>query len=166
MPTTLFILRQDQLRSKIIEAIELGLQEQVLILRSKWVHRYGFDTLHDSQQQEKTKTTNINAIQTDQSCSEIIPEDFISIQENSLLKDEIEEPCLEDSLCARVLEKKILEEKNNIVSSVEKIACALDESTEQSLTNVALPPPTPALNHLRRWLPDLPDNQYTLPKAS
>ncbi len=53
MSSDFISLRKDQLRFQISEALEVGDQDQLIWLRSQWVHRYGIDTLQEAEKYKK-----------------------------------------------------------------------------------------------------------------
>ena len=166
MSSDFISLRQEQLRSQISEAREVGDQDQLLWLKSQWVHRYGIDTLQegDQYQYEKELTFIGDLPQVNSSC-EISNEEPIVIE--SFTNEKKEEAVLIDD---KTLNEGELISMNNdqpkeILDQTNKVIC--DEEVKKTYTqnnsDILTSPPIPSINHYRRWLPSL---EKELPKAS
>ncbi len=139
--------RKKDLRGQIYQAKQSGAKDYVLHLKAQWVHRYGIETLADSEQQGEciaNSTTFFNKVSTK------VQDDFIQNPEAELLK----EVTLEDNMVLDRSQEVKPDEFNRKENEEESI---LDNIQQVS------PPPAPALSHLRRWLTSVDES---LPKAS
>ena len=66
MSSDFISLRKEQLRSRISEAREFGDQNQLLCLRSQWVHRHGIETLSETEQEEQVQSLGEPLLKTEQ----------------------------------------------------------------------------------------------------
>ena len=163
MPKALIPLRKELLQKQIFEARALGEKENILFLESQWVHRYGIETLEDSYINETRPATTIpldrleNSNQTDE-CE-------ITSQQNLFSND----VPLEDAVGVSNSKQTIFEEKidesyaEKDLGIVSKQEFELSDTDSDKAPVMVSPPPIPALNHLRRWLPSIDDS---IPKAS
>ncbi len=165
MPVDSTSLRKDQLLHQISEARKIENQDQLFWLRSQWVHRYGINTLHETEEYEKTQSNN-EVLPQVKSSAEISIEGFDTktfeistaikkdeaIENKKFFSDDLvsnNEDKLEE-LPADLAKKVILEKEAKRDSKVSKHV-------------VFQSPPIPSINQYRRWLTSL-DNE--LPKAS
>ncbi len=163
MSKELIPLRKKQLQKQILEARSLGAIDQTLFLESQWVHRYGIETLEDSYAHELEPPTPISL---DNIETEYQFEGSEISGQKSLFS---EQPCLEVNLTVDNSNK--IKSQNEIVESIEEKDLNLISDQEVEISKpadepspvIAPPPPSPALNHLRRWLPSIGDS---IPKAS
>ncbi len=166
MASDFISLRKEQLCIQISEAREVGEQGQLLWLRSQWVHRYGLDTLQETEKQEKVLTVvkdlpevRISTEKNFEDVDSIAFEDSINNKEDEVVLLEAETLSTGDLLAINEAQsKESLEQTSEaIVNEV------IERSSTQNKPVVLLSPPIPSINHFRRWLPSL-DNE--LPKAS
>ena len=168
--------RQSQLRLQMKLALEHLESRNYLILQSLWVHRYGFKTLPEFEEQETNasdasqadihhpfpldpvaKITNIT--HKDESKKLISTSmDFSSKGDDQLF--EIENDSTDESL-----------EMSKLVSCApEKVDDSLQDAGSRQLndlvvsksaisSSVAPPPPPRTMSHLRRWMPTPADEQ-------
>ena len=166
MPKELTPFRKKQLQKQILEARSLGSIDHILFLESQWVHRYGIETLEDCYAQELELSTSISLDKIEAGGhfeeSEITGQknlfsDHLDLEDDLTLKtsDHSKQLKLDDDVVELSLEKKL-----DVISDQE---IELSKSVSNILPVIASPPPTPALNHLRRWLPAIDDS---IPKAS
>ena len=164
MSSDFISLRKEQLRNQITELRGFEEEGQLLWLRSQLVHRYGIETLQDSYlyELECSTSSSLDKIETDYK----FEESEITDQKNLFP----EQARLEDNLPLNSskqikLDEKIFEtslEKDFNAISDQKIESS--ESVPKASPVISSPPPTPSLNHLRRWLPSIEDS--SIPKAS
>ncbi len=161
MSSDFISLRKDQLRFQISEALEVGDQDQLIWLRSQWVHRHGIDTLQEAEKYKKeieivqdlseVKTsckTNFEEIETGLIAAET-PE---NIKENKFFASG-DFLSIDDSQS-----KNFADQQKNKISDTET-----QELATQKNSIAFQSPPKPSINHLRRWLTSL---DRKLPKAS
>ncbi len=164
MPVDFISLRKDQLLHQISEARKIENQDQLFWLRSQWVHRYGINTLHETEEYEKTQSNN-EVLPQVKSSGEISIEGFETKTfeiSTAIKKDETIEnkKFISDDLISTNEDK--LEELPDLAKKV-----ILEKETKRdskvSKHVVFQSPPIPSINQYRKWLTSL-DNE--LPKAS
>ena len=167
-------LRKAELQQKMQEAISLGEKKVFSVLQAQWAHRYGLATLPKAIDFEDFIDLNstvdaVPSTQRDEFGQQTSPikEELIidrsNIHKSSGLRTEsfdLDQSSIPSgssttfsSVCLEELTEKLEEETNS----------NLQESSQSKIQRPIAPPPPPALNHLRRWLPVIEDE---LPKAS
>ena len=163
MPTELSSLRKKQLKTQLCEAIEYQNQEQILLLESYWVHRYGIKSLKNLYaQSEENETQVLPSSQTLQDS------DGEYVYQEDLLSQLMEEPLIDNKV---VLEKsnyeqslnELKESSSSVDSKLNGINSLVDGLSSKEVDFVAPPPPSPAIQQFRRWLPN---DEDSIPKAS
>ncbi len=147
-------LRKTQLLKLISEAKEIGANDQILFLESQWVHRYGIETLQESQ---KNNLDSISSIPEEY--IQIPPklEEFSSIEQENLFTQNFPESLIEDNLSFDSEEETTFEDE--VMESSASDSKEEEESSSCAFpVAIAPPPPTPSVKHLRRWLPSIDDS--------
>lgn len=153
--------RKKKLQKQIFEARKIGAHQHILFLESQWVHRYGIESLKESYFEEVELNPSIDSEELDakgeievdeiMGQQDLFPEHF---QDDLTLDNNQNELEIDDNTVDSSLEKDV--DKLSDLQEIERSAIERSYSIDS-------PPPTPALKHLRRWLPNI-DN--TMPKAS
>jgi len=135
--------RRIEHQNKISEAIDNHDEKWLSILESKWVHRYGLDSLPAIQH---------NFFQLDKSqCVETL-----DVQENINKECSQKEEEMTIPTVSNVDDEKL---NNEVSKEVEKSVLAYSAS----ITTNTPAPPSPSIRHLRRWMPLTKDG---FPRAS
>ena len=160
MPTDFISLRKDQLRYQMSKAIELDNQEQLFCLRSQWVHRHGIETLHEAEEKELVEPLNDLELSSEITLEEVksLDQEIPLSNEEEIRIDEVK--TFDDELVLVKNDENIseLSDKGSMPTSEEEI-----KKTSNGVPIFIVPPPVPALNHLRRWVPSI---EKQIPKAS
>ncbi len=162
--------RKNELHRQIVEAVELNDKKQFSLLEFKWAHRYGLQTM--------PKILNSQSFFESAKDSNHVPQDF--------RRDSIDlayhQEALSPLLCS-------VDSERNSIGTVESISpkgsrglsCDYSEDINNDKDSQSIqvrdnemnnknnsqinfpPPPRPALNHFRSWLPV---SEEDIPKAS
>ncbi len=164
MLTELISLRKKQLQKEMNEAIDLGEQDYVLFLESQWVHRYGIETLKDSHDYDVEPRASM-ALEEIATSNE--DDEFEIVGQQTLFPEQNEDYDLVDEVPLNI-PKEINEDNECFEDPISKEPkCTLDKESKLNFSDCATvavaPPPTPAIKHLRKWLPSIAEK---LPKAS
>ncbi len=160
-------LRKDQLRSKISEALENGANEKLSCLRAQWVHRYGIETLKEFQQ-ENTNCSIVKDSYEVPLAQSLSFDHLLNRPEN--YNDQVNNSSNQSFVIdqSNLLKEKLIDENDHSCEKTkEDLMPVLNDEIEalpsDERTFEVTPPPKPALNHLRRWLPSIGNS---IPKAS
>ena len=160
-------LRKNQLRNKISQAIKVGDQDHLLFLRSKLVHRYGVESLYDSE----TENNDFLELNTEEKTKESIsleiegtklPDEASHINNLIISEESIGFKGNADSSEQKGVDNLPDDENIESSESVEKIAKTVSDLPPLPIP-MAPTPPIPQLSSLRRWLTT---NEEKMPKAS
>ncbi len=162
MPTDLISLRKNQLFHQIFQAKELGNQDQLFWLRSQLVHRYGIESLSETNQEEINHFEDEVLAETNQEeiahFADEVLDHSLSMKEDNSIEDI--ETLNNDQLFSTNEDENTRELLDHVVIPDE---AALIEEEPEDFSTVIAPPPIPSLNHFRRWVPSI---DMQLPKAS
>ena len=163
LPSTIYTPRQTHLYHDMRCALENSEEKRFSLLQAYWVHRYGLLTMPRENQFQSTEPLDVLS-----SSIESYPQESIDGKleaQGKNLEEEKEEifPDQEDSAC-ELNQIEQTQEKEFSVLQERLLDTVVNNKDSQSSALVDLPrPPSPALHHLRRWLPGSPED---LPKAS
>ncbi len=189
MNSTLFTqtpFRQSLLKQQILNAFDIGQDEKFSLLQAQWVHRYGLETLPDLKEIRVNIEHSINLgesvdddLVTQKTCLDQVEiEDFLDSpidqhdQKNSsscissgILRDEIHEDDRNLNQDAADLEDSPVIKELDIENSSKILETSTNFRLKNKDNDKMVPtPPSPSLNHLRRWLPTV--DHYHSTKAS
>ena len=148
-PSTCWISsRQLELQRQLEQAFECREQRDFFLFQSQWVHRYGLSSLPYSLEHQTTLpesgTYSIKAIASEESTQP-------QIEPLDASPELVDVPMPMERFAALV--KDCLDEvSSNFQDNPEKTREIIPSENFRE-SEMASPPPLPALNHLRRWLP-------------
>ena len=153
------VSRKSFLHKKISEAFNSEEVEKLSVLKSQWVHRYGFNTLPKEEELKESifEAEDFNSHGIDITTNQALDKALMDKKEHEIK----EQNYIEDQkeFKSNKIEGFQVEDISNDFESSK--SNFIDESfnqEESSLINdsapLLIPPPTPALNNLRKWLPN------------
>ncbi len=161
--SSLFLRRQNDLKRKISEALDLKEEKLFSVLEAQWVHRYGVGTL-PMIYQSLNPLDEVTCYQTESDL------EFQKIEDETVLQESSSQAMMElnDEACELDPLSPSIVNNNGDACLAPPFECEENFSNEveleqKSFRKLVSPPPPPSLNRLRRWLPVLEDD---LRKAS
>ncbi len=163
-------LRKAALHRQIADALDLNEEGRLFLLETKWVHRYGLETLPKTKHfgnllgpRGQLENDSFKSQESPLECTlknqEQEKQELVTQQEENLTRVH------SVNRGASISSTKRSHERDDYQNSLKQDAPSLNEENQkQTLENLdsLTPPPRPSLSHLRRWLPAYED----LPRAS
>ncbi|KGG12943.1 MULTISPECIES: hypothetical protein [Prochlorococcus] len=169
--TELLSSRKDWLQNQISQATIENNKQLLSVLEAQWVHRYGLETLHETDLKDATlhlpKNFPSDINQLDKSTSGRGSSEKSLIKDSAKVGFQLSSQIQEETLTQNVIEledkidRDFIDEASKDLSEVDGLITNREEQIEQSIIEAvnisAPPPPPPSISHLRRWLPSILD---------
>ncbi len=169
-----FPFRQVELKRQISEALDLEELSRHFLLQGKWVHRYGLETLpkemsidlesreeclYENTSENDDLLLNISEKEREErTLLEQTPEDILELEEQCLeLPPGIE---AEEEGKSKVFVNELLDVLGNKFKEEGKSSLEKEIKASSAVSFDAPPPPPRTLRHLRRWLPNVEDDEH------
>ncbi len=162
--TQFIALRKEQLQKLISEAISLNLDSNLFDLKAKWVHRYGLETLPDSQEEKilvkdypefsctttEKNTSEINQLSADQSFDYSLNTNNLEKESCNIFNKDQALESIQASLNS--IETDDSDRAQDNKDSLESAEESMDKPLKELSKRNAPTPPQPEISYLRRWL--------------